>query len=81
MLGFLQKLTLTPTETTGADVAVLRAIGLPDAAIEEALYVALCFNIIDRLADAFDFAIPADNFKADSKFLFRVGYRAGSLPG
>ena len=36
MLGFLEKLTLTPAEVGPADVAPLRAAGLSDAAIEDA---------------------------------------------
>jgi alkylhydroperoxidase family enzyme len=81
MLGFLQKVTLEPGETTGSDVAVLREAGLVDEAIEEALYVAFCFNLIDRLADAFGFEIPADKFASAAQMLCKRGYWAGSVPG
>jgi uncharacterized peroxidase-related enzyme len=82
MLGFLKKLTLQPNDVDAADVRALHAAGLTDAAIEEAVYVATCFNVIDRLADAFDFK-PNDarGLKWVARILLKVGYTAGSLPG
>ncbi|MGH9184768.1 MAG: hypothetical protein ACRD0U_02960 [Acidimicrobiales bacterium] len=81
ILGFLQKLTLQPGDTTAADVALLLEAGLSPEAIEEALYVTFYFNVIDRLADAFDFEIPADKFASAAQMLFKRGYWAGSVPG
>ncbi|MFZ0547791.1 MAG: hypothetical protein WAM60_20255 [Candidatus Promineifilaceae bacterium] len=78
MLGFLEKVTLTPTEVTPEDIAPLRAVGLNDHAIEEALYVCFLFNMMDRFADAFDFEVPE---QADGTFLYKMGYRTGSIPG
>jgi alkylhydroperoxidase family enzyme len=81
-LGFLEKLTLRPAELGRADVAMLRAAGCDDAAIEEAIAVATVFNVIDRLADAFDFRLPGEaDLKLASRVLLRVGYAALSLPG
>ena len=37
----------------------LRAEGLSDAAIEDAIHVTVLFNIIDRIADSLGFAYPA----------------------
>jgi alkylhydroperoxidase family enzyme len=54
-LGLLQKLTLDPAAVTAADVEGVRAAGVSDAAIVDALYVCSYFNLIDRLADAFAF--------------------------
>ena len=50
--------------------------------IEEAVYVATCFNVIDRLADAFDFQ-PNDErgLRWVARILLKVGYGAGSVPG
>lgn len=59
MLGFLQKLTLRPAEITSADIAPLHAVGLSDAAIEDAIYICAYFNIIDRIADSLHFAVPS----------------------
>ena len=82
MLGFLEKLTLTPDQVGPGDVAPLRAAGLSDRAIEEAIYVCFLFSVMDRLADAFDFAIPAEeSTRRAAKFLYRMGYGGASLPG
>ena len=82
MLRFLGKLTLTPEVIGADDVRALHAVGLSDEAIEEAVYVATLFNVIDRLADAFDFR-PNDERgrRWVARILLRVGYGAGSVPG
>ena len=38
-LGFLEKLTLHPNDVRAADVAPLRAVGVSDVAIEDAINV------------------------------------------
>src|SRR5215469_11495472 len=60
MLGFLEKLTLSPSTVAEDDIQRLRDAGLTDQAIEEAIRVCFAFSILDRLADALDFEIPAD---------------------
>ena len=82
MLRFLRNVTLTPDAVGADDVRALYAVGLDDAAIEEAMYVATCFNVIDRLADAFDFR-PNDSrgLRWVARILLKVGYGAGSIPG
>jgi alkylhydroperoxidase family enzyme len=82
MLRFLRRLTLTPEAIGAGDVRALHDAGLEDAAIEEAVYVATCFNVIDRLADAFDFR-PNDQqgLRWVARVLLKVGYGAGSVPG
>jgi alkylhydroperoxidase family enzyme len=57
-LAFLEKLTLTPGEVSGADVLAARAAGISDEALREATYVCFMLSTMDRLADAFDFPIP-----------------------
>ena len=54
-LGLLEKVTLRPAEVGPADVAEVRAAGVSDEALEDALAVCACFNLIDRLADVFGF--------------------------
>ncbi len=56
MLGFLQKLTLRPAELGPADLAPVRAAGVSAEALDDAIHVAVLFNIIDRIADALGFA-------------------------
>ena len=82
MLRFLRKLTLEPALVGAGDVRALHAAGLDDAAIEEAVYVATCFNVIDRLADAFDFRVnDVKGQRWVARILLKVGYGAGSIPG
>ncbi len=45
------RLTLDPSVTTTADLAVLRDHGLGDAAIHDATQVIAYFNYINRIAD------------------------------
>jgi uncharacterized peroxidase-related enzyme len=74
--GFLEKLTLTPGEVGPADVEPLRAAGLSDGAIEEAVRIAALFNLIDRVADALGFAVPGqESFSRAAGHLLRMGYR------
>ena len=51
-------MTLTPAEVTAADVDAVRAEGVSDEAIEDALAVCACFNLIDRIADSLGFDCP-----------------------
>ena len=82
MLGFLEKVTLTPTDVTPGDVTKLHSASVSDQAIEEALYVCFLFNIMDRLADTFDFELPtAVGFQQSGKALYKLGYGTSSIPG
>ncbi len=75
MLGFVEKLTLRPESVTGADVAPLRAAGLSDRAMEEAIHVCAQFSMYTRLADAFGFRIPGRyGFERSAAMLLRFGY-------
>jgi uncharacterized peroxidase-related enzyme len=75
-LGFLEKLTLTPGEVTPADVAPLRLAGVSDQAIADAVRVCALFNLIDRVADALNFAVPSPaSFAQAAEMLLKRGYR------
>ena len=75
MLGFLEKLTLAPDTVTADDARALRAAGLSDAAIEDAIHACVLFNIYDRLADAFGFDIPdRAAFAKSAAMLLSRGY-------
>jgi len=81
-LGLLEKVTLTPGELGPDDMAPVRAAGVSDQAIAEALYVAFVFNVMDRLADAFDFDLPAaHNLQRYGRLAQWLGYGMISLPG
>lgn len=82
MLGFLEKLTLSPDATNSEDIATLVSIGASEKAIEEAIYVCYLFNIIDRLADAFDFHLPdKKGHRLNGHILKNLGYKLASIPG
>ena len=51
-------MTLSPAAVTPEDVDAVRAAGVSDAAIEDALAVCSCFNLIDRIADSLGFDLP-----------------------
>jgi uncharacterized peroxidase-related enzyme len=75
MLGFIEKLTLTPDAVTAADARALRAVGLSHAAIEDAIHVCTLFSVYDRLADSFAFHIPDEQgFAQSAAMLLKRGY-------
>jgi uncharacterized peroxidase-related enzyme len=55
MLAFVEKLTLAPRDVGPEDIAPLRAAGIDDAAIQNAVQVCVQFCMINRLADTFGF--------------------------
>lgn len=53
----------------------LRVAGVSEQAIEDALVVCALFNVMDRLADAFDVAIPSEEgFARTGERLLTMGY-------
>ena len=54
LCAYAVKLTRTPSEMAEADVSCLRAAGLDDVAIHDAIQVIAYFNYINRIADAVD---------------------------
>lgn len=74
-LGFLEKLTLAPGDVRPADVAPLRAAGVSDVAIEDAIQACVLFNIYDRMADSLSFHLPGpDGYAASGRSLMERGY-------
>ena len=81
-LGFLQKLTLYPTDVTPADIEPMRAAGVSDQAIEDAVQVCYIFSVLTRLADAFDFDLTTSRrWRVGGRIFHWFGYGATSLPG
>ncbi len=75
MLGLLEKVTLTPAQVASADVEPLLVMGIGQQAIEDALLICACFNMIARVADALDVAIPsAEGFALTAERLLKDGY-------
>jgi alkylhydroperoxidase family enzyme len=52
-LGFVEKLTLRPDELTRADADAVRAAGVSDEALVDAIHVAALFNMIVRLESGY----------------------------
>lgn len=74
-LQFLEKLTLHPDAVRSADVAPLRAAGVSDAGIEDAIHACVLFNVYDRLADSLGWHLPdGDGYAASGRSLMARGY-------
>jgi AhpD family alkylhydroperoxidase len=67
---FLATVTRTPDRADATGVA-----GLPEHAVLEALRVGLVFNIVNRLANAFGFALREGQLHSGTRALHRFGYR------
>jgi hypothetical protein len=81
MLGFIEKLTLRPAELGPADANAVRATGVRDEAIVDAITVAALFNMIDRMADSLNFEVPPyESFLARADTMLADGYLLYSLP-
>jgi uncharacterized peroxidase-related enzyme len=80
VLPLLEKVTRTPDLVAGSDVEAVRAVGVPDEAIVDALHVNLIFNIMNRLANAFDFSWDSDeHVRVSAKVIHRISYRLPRL--
>ena len=81
VLGFLEKLTLSPHDVGPEDVTPMKDAGVSDKAIEEAIYVCLLFSVMDRLADALGFDIHSpEEYTRGGQAIYRKGYSKLSLP-
>lgn len=75
-LRFLRTMTLAPDDLTTAEAAACLAAGVDKTQIRDAIYVAVAFNTIVRLADSFRFTLlDDDGYKAAARSLLRFGYR------
>ena len=74
-MRLLRKLT-TEHAIAADDVKAVLAAGASKQQIADALAVCFCFNVIDRLADAFGFHVPGpEAFAAGAKVLLWRGYK------
>jgi len=75
MLGFIETMTLRPEELTRADADAVRAAGVSDAAIEDAVHVAALFSMIVRLADSLGWDVPEfESFLGRADAMLAGGY-------
>jgi uncharacterized peroxidase-related enzyme len=74
-LEFVQKLARSPRSVDSGDAETVRASGVSDAALENAIHICAVFCIINRLANSLGFEIPSlSAFQRAAKFLLRFGY-------
>lgn len=75
-LGLLEKLTLTPAEVSPADVDAVRAHGVSEEAIRDAVRVCFCLSFANRMADTLGVDLPSDKtYGLIARVLLLVGYR------
>ena len=74
-LKLIETMTLRPDELGRADIDAVRSAAVGDAAIVDAATICALFNVIDRLADAFGFAVPSQAaFEKEAASMLRHGY-------
>jgi uncharacterized peroxidase-related enzyme len=75
ILPFLEKLTVSPGEVERADVERLRAAGIGDQAIADAVYVAMLFCMYNRVVDAMGCDLmSARQLQGGARLLLSLGY-------
>ena len=68
-------MTLRPEELGPADVEAVRAAGVDDDALLDAIHVCSFFNMIARLADSLGWDVPPDEaFRARAPVMLEGGY-------
>jgi uncharacterized peroxidase-related enzyme len=85
LCAYAEKLTLTPSAMTEADITTLRQHGFNDRAIHDATQVIAYFNYINRIADALDvepedFIRPWENGAANGSSFNMIKNRADANP-
>jgi AhpD family alkylhydroperoxidase len=79
VVPFVEKVTTAPDAVTADDVAPVRAAGVPDDAIVDALHIALIFNTVNRMANALGWSWDSDrHVRLAAQAIHRINYK---LPG
>ena len=74
-LGFLEKMTLRPDDLGPADAAAVRAAGVGEDALIDAIHVCALFNMIVRLADSLGWDVPPEEaFRGRAEGMLESGY-------
>ena len=74
-LVFLEKLTLRPDEIEASDADAVRAAGVSDAALRDAVTVCALFSMIVRLADSLGWDVPTwDRLQQRAPAMLEGGY-------
>jgi uncharacterized peroxidase-related enzyme len=76
VLGFLYTLAQSPNAIGTADVQAVLDAGVSADALGTAIHIAAVFNVINRVADALGFDVPAASVVAkEAEHLFKHGYK------
>lgn len=82
MLAFLEKLTLRPDEVGPADAEAVRAAGVSDQALRDAVTVCALFNMIVRLADSLGWDVPSpERLRQRAPAMLEGGYALEAVSG
>ena len=74
-LGFLEKLTLEPEQVTRADADAVRAAGVSEEALVDAIHICALFSMIVRMADSLGWDIPSfESFAERADAMLAGGY-------
>ena len=80
-LGFLETMTSRPGELGPAAADAVRAAGVSDDALVDAIHVGALFNMIVRLADSLEFEVPsAEALLARAEWRLNNSYRLVDAP-
>lgn len=74
---FVRKLTLQPDEISPADIAPMKAAGISDDAVVDAIHITWMFCVMNRLMDGFGSTMPTPKqLGLSRKILLERGYDA-----
>jgi len=74
-LGFIRKLTLSPSDVGPEDVRTVTDEGVGEEALIDAVVTCFHFNLIDRVADSLGFDLRTeDEYEVAAGFLLKYGY-------
>ena len=75
-IALLEKITLSPSEIGPADIDASYKAGVSPAALLDATYVCVGFNVVTRIANALGFKVPSEElFLRAARLLRLFGYR------
>jgi alkylhydroperoxidase family enzyme len=79
-LAFLEKLTLRPDEIEPADADAVRAAGVSDQALRDAIMVCALFSMIVRLADSLGWDVPSpERLRMRAPAMLEGGYALSAV--
>jgi hypothetical protein len=75
VLGYLRKLTLTPTRMTQADADAVYAAGWSERALYDAVQICCLYNFMNRFVEGIGLTPIPEQFEMEGKMIKDGGYR------